>query len=64
MKINSEIIDLEKPVNLKQLLVDMKYNIARIAVEKNGEIVPRSTYESVTVSDEDTLEVVSFVGGG
>ena len=40
------------------------YRTNRIAVEKNGEIVPKNAYESTVIKDGDSLEVVSFVGGG
>ena len=40
------------------------YRTNRIAVEKNGQIVPKSAYESTVIKDGDSLEVVSFVGGG
>jgi len=36
----------------------------RIAVECNGEIVPRSQYDQVTLKEGDELEVVGAVGGG
>lgn len=36
----------------------------KVAVERNGEIVPRSTLEDVALDDGDTLEIVHFVGGG
>ena len=36
----------------------------RIAVERNGEIVPRRTYGETVLQDGDVLEIVSFVGGG
>ena len=36
----------------------------RIAIEKNGEIVPRSRYATTTVAPGDRLEVVGAVGGG
>ncbi|QFT76405.1 sulfur carrier protein ThiS [Erythrobacter sp. THAF29] len=36
----------------------------KVAVERNGEIVPRSTLEEAALSDGDTLEIVHFVGGG
>ena len=36
----------------------------RIAVERNGEIVPRSRYASTTLEDGDRLEIVGAVGGG
>jgi sulfur carrier protein len=36
----------------------------RIAVERNGEIVPRSRYAATPVRDGDRLEIVGAVGGG
>jgi len=36
----------------------------RVAVERNGEIVPRSRYEATPLADGDTLEIVRAVGGG
>ncbi|MEF2734888.1 MAG: sulfur carrier protein ThiS [Blautia sp.] len=35
-----------------------------MAVERNGEIIPKSKYEETLLSDGDVLEIVSFVGGG
>ncbi len=40
------------------------YDAKRIAVERNGEIVPKADYGKITLTDGDTLEIVSFVGGG
>jgi len=40
------------------------FQIQRIAVELNGNIIPKAAYGEVTVTDSDNLEVVSFVGGG
>ncbi len=36
----------------------------RIAVEHNGEIVPKSAYESTTLHEGDVLEIVHAIGGG
>jgi len=36
----------------------------RIAVERNGEIVPRSRYAEIPLADGDRLEIVGAVGGG
>ena len=36
----------------------------RVAVERNGEIVPRAEWGACTLADGDRLEVVHFVGGG
>lgn len=42
----------------------MNYNTVFIAVEYNGQILPKDKYETTVLTDGDTLEVVSFVGGG
>lgn len=49
---------------LTEYLHSANYDVKRIAVECNGEIVPKVEYESVILRDGDSLEVVSFVGGG
>lgn len=36
----------------------------KVAVERNGEIVPRSTLEDAPLGEGDVLEIVHFVGGG
>ena len=36
----------------------------KIAVEINGEIIPKKDYETVQIKENDVIEVVSFVGGG
>ena len=41
-----------------------KQKVAKVAVELNGEIAPRSTLEDVALNDGDVLEIVHFVGGG
>ena len=40
------------------------YDPLRAAVERNGDIVPKSQYGTVVLADGDRVEVVSFVGGG
>lgn len=40
------------------------YDPKRVAVEKNGDIVPKAQYDETILKDGDTVEVVSFVGGG
>ena len=47
-----------------QYLETTDYNRSRIAVERNGEIVPKAEYDSTVLNDGDVVEVVSFVGGG
>ena len=49
---------------LTGILEQAGYQKKYIAVERNGEIVPKAQYGAVTLEDGDTLEVVRFVGGG
>jgi sulfur carrier protein len=50
--------------NLAALMAHLGYAGKRVAVEKNGEIVPRSQYASTLLSSGDALEIVVAVGGG
>lgn len=43
---------------------ELGLKVAKVAVELNGEIAPRSTLEDVRLADGDVLEIVHFVGGG
>lgn len=61
--INGEEVDIAGQT-LAQYLATTTYNLARIAVERNGSIVFKSQYEHTVLANGDTLEVVSFVGGG
>ncbi len=46
------------------VLQEKKIDLSNVAVERNGEIVPKRLYDSVILEAEDRLEIVSFVGGG
>ena len=46
------------------LVRELELDPAKVAVERNGDIVPRSTLEGAALSDGDALEIVHFVGGG
>ena len=50
--------------NVLEQLTQMGFDPNRVAVEKNGEIVPRAQYEATPLKEGDKLEVVRFVGGG
>ena len=61
--INGEKLDIDGML-LLTYLEENNYPPERIAVEINEEIVPKSQYDTVVLNDGDTVEVVSFVGGG
>ncbi len=51
-------------MTLSEYLETTDFNCARIAVERNGGIVPKSQYGNTILCDGDFVEIVSFVGGG
>ena len=51
-------------LTVAEYLAGTDYVLGRVAVERNGEIVPKSQYAQTVLADGDSLEVVSFVGGG
>ena len=52
------------PLTFAQLLHEMELAGRRLAVERNGEIVPRSRFGDAHLADGDRVEVVMAVGGG
>ena len=62
--INGEPRGVEGPLTVAELLVLLGLTRGKVAVERNLEIVPRSTYEAVAVADGDRFEIVRFIGGG
>jgi sulfur carrier protein len=52
------------PPLLSSLIESLGFTGKRIAVEHNGEIVPKSLYTKVQLQDQDCLEIIVAVGGG
>ncbi len=63
VKINGEQLDMAGKT-LTEYLASTNFDPGRIAVERNGEIVPKARYGETVLQDGDNVEVVSFVGGG
>jgi sulfur carrier protein len=62
--VNGAAHRLEQPLDVAALIARLALQGKRIAVERNGEIVPRSAHGSTVVADGDRLEIVVAVGGG
>lgn len=62
--VNGAAQRLEAPLAVSELVARMALAGRKIAVERNGEIVPRSAHGSTLVMDGDRLEIVVAVGGG
>ncbi|ODU30590.1 MAG: thiamine biosynthesis protein ThiS [Thiobacillus sp. SCN 62-729] len=62
--INGESRSFPAPLTLSQLVESLDLAGKRIAIEKNGEIVPRSQHAETRLVSGDRLEIVVAVGGG
>lgn len=62
--VNGQACPLPEPPGLSALLLEGRWLDKRIAVELNGEVVPRSLYGATRLAAGDRLEIVVAVGGG
>jgi len=62
--VNGAAHRFEQPLPVADLLRRLELVGRKIAVEQNGEIVPKSAHASTVVKDGDRLEIVVAVGGG
>jgi sulfur carrier protein len=62
--INGESRQFDAPLDCAELLAKLELVGKRVAVERNGEIVPRSRHAAERLADGDRLEIVVAVGGG
>jgi len=62
--VNGAARRFERPLAVDELVAQLELAGKKIAVEKNGEIVPKSAHGSTVVGDGDRLEIVVAVGGG
>ena len=63
VKVNGTELDIAGKT-VSEYLATTNYDPRRIAVERNGDIVFKSQYDATVLEDGDSIEVVSFVGGG
>ena len=64
IKINGESRQFPEALTVAGLIDQLGYTGKRIAVERNGEIVPRGRHAETTLAEGDVLEIVVAVGGG
>jgi thiazole synthase len=64
LTVNGEPRRIAVGSSIADLVRSLELNPLKVAVERNGEIAPRSTLANVVLGDGDVLEVVHFVGGG
>lgn len=62
--VNGEPMEWKENQTLEQWVAERGYRKERIAIEVNEEIIPKAEYGKYMLSENDKLEVVTFVGGG
>ena len=64
LTVNGALQTFPQNTSVAQLLEQMNLGGKRVAIERNGEIVPRSQFGDVQLASGDQLEIVAAVGGG
>lgn len=62
--VNGETNEIKKPCSIADLLASLNIGEGRLAVELNGEIVPRSLFSDTNLKTHDSVEIVQAIGGG
>ena len=62
--LNGKPYKLERQTSILELSGILQLEPARVAIERNREIVPRSLYGKQILSEGDIVEIVAFIGGG
>ena len=64
VKVNGEICAVSPEMTVQSLLEQRGHDPQRVAVARNGQIVPRARFGDETLHENDVIEIVQFVGGG
>ena len=64
LKINGKPQTIDNAINLLNLVEQQGLIKERIVIEYNYEVIPKEKWPEVTLSENDNIEIVSFVGGG
>jgi sulfur carrier protein len=64
LHVNGKNVELERATPLLAYIEKLGVDPRAVAVEHNGTVLERAAYESITLNDGDTVEIVRMVGGG
>jgi thiamine biosynthesis protein ThiS len=62
--LNGEERDVAGVVTIADLVTSLGLDARKVAIERNLEIAPRSSYADTALADGDRIEIVTFIGGG
>ena len=64
MKVNGRAMSFSKSITIANLLLNLNISIEKVVVEVDGEIISRDEFNSFILNENNSIEVISFVGGG
>ena len=64
IQLNGDSYKINAGDSLEKLLISLKIQKSKVAVEVNGNIVERKKYENLILNNDDKVEIVQFIGGG
>jgi len=62
--VNGSRCDCPQNANLSDLLIHLEMQDKKVALEINKEVIPRGEYDSYTLNEGDTIEIIQAIGGG
>lgn len=64
LTVNGERREVPEPLTVRGLIEHLGLLEGPVAIERNRHVVPRAEHESTSLSNDDVIEIVHFVGGG
>jgi thiamine biosynthesis protein ThiS len=64
LTVNGNPVELPDGSSVAALLARLEVEPARVAIERNQDVIPRRTWAEARLADGDQIEIVTFVGGG
>ena len=64
IQLNGKKVMIKSNYSILDLLKKYKLNNKKVAIEHNGIIIPKSSYDKKFLNDNDKIEIVHFIGGG
>jgi len=62
--LNGDRFEIARPLTVSELLAQLEIDARRVAVEHNLVVLKRDTFDRIIVQQDDSVEIVNFVGGG
>ena len=62
--LNGDLIEIEKNLNISQLLASLDLDASKIAIEKDLEIIHPQNFDEIIIQNNSKIEIVHFIGGG